>query len=503
MRFSFRSSLFLAFLTPTLLCAAVFADNPYAPIQGLDDSLLPAGKVVSYETTSDKSRLFRQETLEFANAEPSEPIAKLTLDETRRYQTVDGFGAAVTGSTAVNLSKMSAEDRHAFLTETFSVDKGLGFSYIRVSIGCSDFSLSEFTCCDEPGIENFKLSEEDREYVIPILQEILAINPQLKIVASPWTCPKWMKVNNLKELKPFDSWTSGSLNPKYYDDYAQYFVKYIESMRGAGIAITAITMQNEPLNRGNSASLYMTWQEQREFVKVLGPKMRAAELDTEIWAFDHNFNYDSNKPECKDQYGYPLFIYEDAEAAQYVKGAAYHAYGGNKEEMKRVRDARPDKTLYFTEQSIGAWGYSFGGDLMWFMREVGIGVMNYDCKAIVVWNLMLDDMRGPNRPGGCQQCYGAVNISSTRRDYASVNRYSHYYEIGHFSKVARTGAVRVGLDAEGLPKGINACAFVNADGTKALVMQNDSDSDQRVEIVCGDKRFVTEIRAKSVKSFRW
>ena len=169
--------------------------------------------------------------------------------------------------------------------------------------------------------------------------------------------------------------------------------------------------------------------------------------------------------------------------------------------MKRVRDARPDKGLYFTEQSIGDWGYSFGGDLMWFMREVGIGVMNYGCKAIIVWNYMLDDKRGPNRPGGCTQCLGAVNISAG--DYKTVTRYSHFYEIGHFSKVARLNAKRVELRREGELRSVYACAFKNVDGTCALVVQNDSDRPQEINVACGDKTFVCKISAKAVKSFRW
>lgn len=482
----------------TFMTATLYADNPALPIPGLDDSENPKNKVVSYETTGDKARLFRKEFIEFGELAPNVPT--LTLDLNEKYQTIDGFGAAITGSTAVNLLKMSQEARTAFLTEAFSVDKGLGFSYVRVSIGCSDFSLSEYTHCDTPGIEHFEFAQEDRDYVVPVLLEILKINPELKIVASPWTCPKWMKVNNLKELKPFDSWTSGSLNPAYYDDYALYFVKYLQAMRDYGIEIDAITMQNEPLNRGNSASLFMTWQEQAEFVKKLGPALKNHGFQTKIWAFDHNFNYDNNKPECKDQWGYPLHIYDDPEASKYLDGAAYHAYGGNKEEMKRARDARPDKALYFTEQSIGEWNYSFGGDLMWFMREVGIGVINYDCKAIVVWNLMLDDKKGPNRPGGCQSCYGAVNISS--RDYRYINRYSHYYELAHFAKVARTGAKRVKINAD-TPKNVYACAFLNPDQSRAIVLQNDSNENVKLNCACDNQIFTVELKPKSVKSLRW
>ena len=484
----------------TSVCASLgFADDPSAPVQGLDETLDPVDKVVAYETSSNQAELFRKKILEFGNTNSNAPTSTLNLNELR--QTVEGFGVAITGSTSFNLLKMTHEDRRALLTETFSVEKGLGFSYVRVSIGCSDFSLSEYTHCDAPGIENFKLADEDREYVVPVLKEILEINPTIKILASPWTCPKWMKVDDLQNLKPFDSWTSGRLNPRYYADYAEYFVKYINAMRENGVVINAITMQNEPLNRGNSASLFMTWREQRDFVKVLGPALRNARLNTEIWAFDHNFNYDSNKPECRDQWGYPLKIYEDEEAAKYLTGAAYHAYGGNKEEMKRVRDARPDKGLYFTEQSIGAWGYSFDGDLMWFMREVGIGVMNYGCKAIIVWNYMLDDQRGPNRPGGCDKCFGAVNVSTP--DYKRVERYSHYYEIAHFSKVVRPGAIRVELENKDLPKGACLCAFKNPDGSFALVALNDSNKPLALNVVCGDKSFVANLREKAVASFKW
>lgn len=493
-----RVLLNFALLLSLLSVSSARADNPWEPISGLDESSNPAGSVTAYETTANKARLFRKETLE-RGASGAAAEVTLTLDASETYQTVDGFGAAITGSTAVNLLAMPEEARKAFLVETFSPTQGLGFSYVRVSIGCSDFSLSEFSLCDEPGIEHFALSSEDKEYVIPALKEILAINPTLKILASPWTCPRWMKVNNLEELKPFNSWTSGQLNPKYYEDYATYFVRYVEAMRDEGIRIDAVTMQNEPLNRGNSASLFMTWQEQKEFVKVLGPKFRDAGLDTLIVAFDHNFNYDANKAECRDQFGYPLKIYEDAEAAEYLAGAAYHAYGGNKEEMKRVRDARPDKGLWFTEQSIGTWSYSFAGDLMWFMREVGIGVMNYDCKGIIVWNLMLDDQKGPNRPGGCQSCFGAVNLST--RDHASLERYTHYYEIGHFSKVVKPGAKRVKLTIDGTDDGFCACAFVNPDGTRAVVALNETEEPRIVAVVAADCEFSATIQPKAVRSF--
>ena len=264
------------------------------------------------------------------------------LDADRTFQTIDGFGAALTGSSCYNLMRMTEADRTALLRRTFSPTDGLGFSYIRVSIGCSDFSLSEFTCCDTPGIEHFALTSEDTQYVIPILREILAINPRILILGSPWTCPRWMKVNNLEDLQPFESWTSGQLNPKYYQDYAQYFVRWIQAFEAAGVPIYSITVQNEPLNRGNSASLFMGWQEQQTFIaQALGPALQRAGLKTKLYAFDHNYNYDR----MKDQQQYPLRVYDDETAAAFLTGAAYHNYGGNRSELLRIGEARPDKEL--------------------------------------------------------------------------------------------------------------------------------------------------------------
>ena len=228
---------------------------------------LPAkGDVTIYVTTNNRLQDFKKQAKDFSSKSNMSPTT-IKLNPSERHQTMDGFGAAITGSTAFNLLQMTQENRTKFLKETFSDTEGMGQSYVRISIGCSDFSLSEYSLCDTPGIENFGLTSEENDYVIPILKEILAINPNLKIMGSPWTPPQWMKVNNLTDLQPFNSWTSGQLNPAYYGDYATYFVKWIQALNQHGIKIYSVTPQNEPLNRGNSASLYMGWEEQYEFVQ--------------------------------------------------------------------------------------------------------------------------------------------------------------------------------------------------------------------------------------------
>ncbi|NOU48894.1 MAG: glucosylceramidase [Bacteroidales bacterium] len=455
-----------------------------------------------YVTTETQSMLFQPVMLSF-DADQTKMANTITLNPEVKFQEMDGFGAAITGSSCYNLLKMTPENRAKLLKETFDPLTGMGYSYIRISIGCSDFSIDEYTYCDKPGIENFAIHEFDKRDLFPILKEILTINPKVRILGSPWTPPKWMKVNNLTELKPFDSWTSGQLNPKYYQDYATYFVKYIQAMKLEGFTIDAITVQNEPLNRGNSASLFMSWQEQRDFIKTaLGPAFEKAGITTKIIAFDHNYDYDINKPECADQIDYPVRIYEDAEAAKYIDGAAYHAYGGEVAEMLDIHNKRPNKNLYFTEMSIGLWGsgYTFAGDFMWNMREVCLGTINNYCKAVIMWNFMLDDKHAPFRPGGCDICLGCIDINSA--DYATMTKNSHYYTMAHLSKVIAPGAYRI--EATGnQTKDLYYSAFINPDGTTSIVIQNDSDKMQTVSIVDGSKSFTYTMPAKSVASGKW
>ena len=456
------------------------------------------GDVTIYITTNTRAQDFKKQACNFSERQNMSPTT-ITLDPATRYQTMDGFGAAVTGSTCYNLMMMTAGNRYKFLRETFSPDEGMGYSYIRIAIGCSDFSLSEYTCCDEPGIENFGLTSEETQYVIPVLKEILEINPAVKIMGSPWTCPRWMKVNNLVDLQPFNSWTSGQLNPRFYADYAAYFVKWIQAFEAEGIHIHSVTPQNEPLNRGNSASLFMGWQEQRDFVKDhLTPRFKSASLHTKIYLFDHNYNYDN----MADQYRYPTKIYNTGIDSELVAGAAYHNYGGDKAELLEIHDSDPDRELIFTETSIGTWnnGRNLETRLIDDMREVALGTVNNWCRAVIVWNLMLDSERGPNREGGCQTCYGAVDID--KATYSSITRNSHYYIIGHLSAVVRPGAVRIGTSGFS-DTGYFYSAFENPDGSYAVVLLNSTSETKKITLDDGAHHFSYDVPAKSVISCLW
>lgn len=456
-----------------------------------------------YTTTADKTKTMVRDSVMLQTVSDQKTENTITLFPDTKYQEMDGFGAAITGSSCYNLLKMTPENRRALLKETFDPVNGYGYSYIRISIGASDFSLDEYTYCDTPGLENFAMHEYDKRDLFPILKEIKEINPDVKIMGSPWSPPKWMKVDNLKDLKSFDSWTSGQLNPKFYKDYADYFVKYIQAMKAEGFTIDAITIQNEPLNRGNSMSLYMTWQEQRDFVRdALGPAFEKAGIKTKIVVYDHNYNYDDNKSENYDQGQYPLKIYEDADAAKYIDGAAYHAYGGGKDELLKIHDARSDKNLYFTEMSIGLWGsgYSFGDDLMWNMREVCIGTINNYNKAVIMWNYLLDDKHGPDRPGGCNICLGCITIDSG--DYTTMDKNSHYYTMSHMSKIIKPGSFRIKSEGN-TAEGIHYVAFENPDKSFALLLMNETEQQQTITVQQGKQSFTYNVLPKSVISCIW
>jgi glucosylceramidase len=490
---SFKLILLVLALCSCSSCEKTIPDNSNG-----EEPELPKGDVTIYVTTNNRSQDFKKQAADFSSKSNMSPTT-IKLNPAERFQTMDGFGAAITGSTAFNLMKMTKENRTKFLKETFSPTEGMGQSYVRISIGCSDFSLSEYILCDTPGIENFGLTSEETDYVIPVLKEILAINPDLKIMGSPWTPPQWMKVNNLTDLQPFNSWTSGQLNPAYYGDYATYFVKWIQAMNQNSIKIYSVTPQNEPLNRGNSASLYMGWEEQFEFVQNhLVPQFKAASLSTKIYLFDHNYNYDN----MADQNGYPMKIYDAGIDSEVVAGAAYHNYGGDKAELLKVQSRYPDRELVFTETSIGTWndGRNLQVRLIDDMREVALGTVNNGCKAVIVWNLMLDTERGPNREGGCQTCYGAVDIDIS--DFSTITRNSHYYIIGHLSSVVKPGAVRIGTTGFSDPGFIHS-AFENTDGTYAVVLLNSTSASKSITLDDGKQHFTYEVPANSVISYKW
>lgn len=460
-------------------------------------SFMHAEHVTLLTTQANGAKLLEMSTTKTGTSYGTN-IIRLLPDE--EFQTMDGFGYALTYSSCYNLMQMAGHERRELLRRTFSPTTGYGVSYTRISIGCSDFSSKVYTLCDKKGIENFALTTDETDYVIPVLKEVLAINPGLKIMASPWTCPKWMKVKDPSARVPYDSWTGGRLNPDYYADYAQYFVKFIEAFRREGIHIHAVTPQNEPLHSGNCASLYLPWEEEAALISHMAPAFKRAGISTKIYCFDHNYNYDN----VAGQEDYPIKVFNalngEMEGSELVVGSAWHDYGGSSTELDDIYQQAPDKEIVFTESSIGTWndGRNLGKRLIADMKNLIISTVTRQCRAVVVWNMMLDLNRGPNLDGGCTTCYGALDIDP--KNYHTVTANSHYYIMAHASMAARQGAVRIATKGSTISQ-VSHVAFKNPDGTYGVVIVNEGTGNKNISVLeSTDAIARVNVPAKSVVS---
>lgn len=461
-----------------------------------------AQQAVIYTTTADESKKLERIVKQTSSSTSSSNVITLLPEQTN--QSIDGFGYAITYSSCYNLLKMPKALRHSLLKKTFSNLRGYGASYVRISIGCNDFSSTEYSLCDVKGsddnlLENFALQGDETNYVLPVLKEILAINPTVKVIATPWTCPKWMKVDDITNKNPKDSWTDGHLNPDYYDTYAQYFVKFIDAMKAQGVNIYAVSPQNEPLNKGNCASLYFPWSEEADFVKILAAKFKQNSLATKIYIYDHNYDYDN----ISDQDNYPLQVYNkigvDFEGSELVVGAAYHNYGGNNGVLNYIHGQQPEKELIFSETSIGEWnqGRDLGVRLVADMKDVVLGTLNKWCKAVLVCNFMLDTNKGPNLDGGCTTCYGAVDIDPN--GYTKLSYNSHYYIISHISSIVKPGAYRI--DTKGWwANDMDYSAYKNPDGSLAVIFASSNVAEQNFTVYDGKQYVDVTVPANSVVS---
>ena len=394
-------------------------------------------QVEAWITKPDRSVLFgkQPEKIPFVDVSTERrPAIPIVIDEQRVMQTIDGFGFALTGGSAELMMKMSRTERAKLIRELFATDgNNGGISYIRLTVGASDLNSFVFSYNDLPeGETDFPLAKfdlgQDKKDVIPVMKEILAINPNILIMASPWSAPVWMKTNG--KVK------AGTLKPECFDVYARYFVKYIQEMKKEGITIDAVTIQNEPINAGNTPSMRINAAQQTEFIKKnLGPALKAANLQTKIVLFDHNLD----RPE------YALTVLRDPEAAKYVDGTGYHHYGGDMSAMTLVHNARPDKHLYFTEQMItetpGATPMAIAAQV----KRMIINVTENWSRNVILWNFAADPNHDPHTDdGGCPFCQGAVTLDGDKVTYNLA-----YYVVAHASKFVRPGSVRIGSTNKG------------------------------------------------------
>lgn len=432
-------------------------------------------------TKADKSSLLQKQPGIIGFTTTANGYPNIDVDSSMAYQTVDGFGYTLTGSSAQLINTMPAADKANLLSDLFG-SNGIGISYLRISIGASDLSPAVFSYNDmpagqtDPTLASFSLSQ-DLTHLVPLLKEILLINPNIKIMGSPWSPPVWMKDNG--------SSIGGSLLPAYYGVYANYFVKYIQAMKAQGITIDAVTIQNEPQHGGNNPSMVMSAAQQADFIKNhLGPAFQAASISTKIIIWDHN---------C-DNPDYPKTILNDAAAKAFIDGSAFHLYAGDISALSNVKTAHPDKNVYFTEQWTSSTG-SFDGDLKWHLKNVIIGSMRNHSKIALEWNLANDPSFGPHTPGGCTQCKGALTINGSE-----VTKNVAYYIVAHASKFVPAGSTRISSTISG---SLTNVAFKTPAGKKVLVMVNEGSSAITFNIRYKGKWAVTSLAAGAVGTYVW
>jgi len=326
-------------------------------------------------------------------------------------------------------------------------------------MGGSDFNAVNPYTYNDVGFEDFGLVEfniqKDRDFVIPVLRDILRINPEVRIMASPWSAPAWMKVSN--------TLYGGQMKAggQYHGAYADYFVRYIQAYQAEGIKIDTITLQNEPEHEvGGYMTMSMPWDVQRDIIRWhLGPKFRENGITTEIIIWDHNW----------DNAWYPMNILNDQDTRGFIAGHAWHCYGGDRYDPLTVINAHPDKDVYFTECSGGDWDQHFGSVLGWNAQNLFIGQTRIGARTVLLWNLALDENHGPLvGASGCTDCRGVVTIFGGNRAHQKNVEYS---SIGHFSKFVRPGAKRIGSPTFESDE-LETVAFQNPDGTVAVIVAN-------------------------------
>lgn len=434
-------------------------------------------------TRPDGTALFRKQSdvLVFSS-NVNASASNIEVDESQTYQTIDGFGYTLTGGSASLINGLLPATKESLLNELFGTDSTfIGVSYLRISIGASDLSSSTFTYDDMPSgqtdenLLQFSI-EKEKVDLIPVLKKIIAINPTIKILGSPWSAPTWMKTNN--------AFVGGSLKTQYYAAYAKYFVKYIQAMKAEGITIDAITPQNEPLHGGNNPSMVMQPAEQADFIKNhLGPAFQAASITTKIIAYDHN----------ADRTDYPLTVLSDAGARPFVDGSAFHLYGGSISALTTVHNTFPDKNIYFTEQWTGGPG-NFPEDLKWHVTNLIIGATRNWSRNVLEWNLAADPAYQPYTPGGCNTCMGALTIGST------LTRNVSYYIIAHASKFVRPGSVRINSTQTST---LLTVAFKNPAGKRVLIVLNIGSNPEVFNIKYNGKVVTTSLNNGAVGTYVW
>ena len=474
-------------MTVMLGAAALVA----AGIGGLSPGAAHAasGPAVSvWETTADQSQLLAPQAGATFNAGNGSASQTITVNPSTTYQSMPGFGASFTDSSAWLVA--NSPQRSQIMTKLFSPTNGIGLDFLRQPIGASDFSQSLFSYDDmpsgqtDPTLAHFSIAH-DNAYILPVLQQALSLNPNITVMATPWSPPGWMKSSG--------SMIGGTLNSGDYQGFADYLTKFVQAYDAAGVPISLITAQNEPeYSPSNYPGSTFTAAQEASFIgSNLGPDLQKAGLSTKIIAYDHNWN-DTSFPET---------VLGNSSAGPYVAGVAWHCYAGDPSAQTTVHNAYPNKDTYFTEcsgtQSANP-ANTFADSLDWQTENLIIGATRNWAKTVATWNMALNPSGGPSM--NCTTCTGVVTVDNSA-DTATYN--AEYYVLGQASKFVKPGAVRIDSNTFGSGN-LEDVAFRNPDGSNALIALNaDTSSAHTFNVDENGQYFTYTLPARAVATFTW
>lgn len=455
---------------------------------------LAAPKLRSWVTTGDRSQLLAaQPPSGVAGAADVAGLPVLAVDAKERHQAIVGFGAAITDASAWLIqTKLTPKQRDKLLRELYGRGEGggLGFSFTRITIGASDFSLDHYSLDDlppgapggaaDPALEHFSL-KRPQEYVFPTVRAALKINPDLKVMASPWSAPAWMKTTG--------SLVKGQLKTDAYPVYAEFFARYVKAAAKVGVPTDYLSIQNEPDFEPDTypGMRWLPKDRAKFFGENLAPVFQREKITTKVLDWDHNW----------DQPQQPLTVLADPKARAFLAGVAWHCYAGDVSAQEQVRAAYPDKDVFFTECSGGEWSPKFDDSFSWMVEQLIIGSTRGGARGVLMWNLALDEHFGPHA-GGCSDCRGVLSIDSKT---GAITRTQEYYAFGHASRFVEPGAVRIGSPAK--LGDLRSVAFQNRDGGYVLIVLNVGTKPATFAITEGGRRFKVSLPARAAGTFTW
>src|SRR5262245_36139104 len=467
-------------LVMSCICAAVSSDFANAQSGKL------SSEIKVYQSSEEKRESLAEKPALAFRTERA-PALTIFVDDTTKYQEIDGFGASLTESSAYLLKRKLADaQRSEALRMLFDRQKGIGLSMLRQPMGASDFALQTYSYDEmpegesDPELKHFSI-DHDRADILPVLKEILAINPKIKVIGSPWSAPGWMKTSG--------SMIQGSLLPSSYDPYARYFVKYVQAYQAEGIPIFAVTMQNEPLHVPHDyPGLGMMAREQTAFLRDhLGPAFQKAGLSTRILIFDHNW----------DLIDYPINILNDPNAARSAGGIATHCYGGSSTAQSELHERFPNKEIWMTECSGGDWQK---GKILQQQVQLVINVTRHWAKSVILLNLAPNQNHEPYL-GGCTTCRGEMIVDESNSP-AQVKPTVDYTALGHASKFVQPGARRIESNTFGQGS-LEDVAFQNPDGSIVLLVLNSSDGSMQFNVGWRGQFVQYKLGGGEVVTFAW